>query len=179
MSAEALLENCLPAVRLRSFRALSDIPVGASHFGGQLDLFDKVSVYLSPSSGIQRTPWPEDLDEEFRLDVALAVAEPTLTIPDWSGLRNFASSDQMCALEDALEISEPNHQLLGYPVTIQKNYSPSDCSLLLQMDSDPLIGTNVGDGGRLHVWLPYGWSPNVVDEMVEEIRGCIVALDCY
>ena len=121
MSAEALLENCLPAVRLRSFRALSDIPVGASHFGGRpdlpartawprspdgvpksfllqlrcdeidavapetdfwddmllmvfvrLDLFDKVSVYLSPSSGIQRTPWPEDLDEEFRLDVALA-----------------------------------------------------------------------------------------------------------
>lgn len=46
------------------------------------------------------------------------------------------------------------HLLLGHPDPIQRDPVGSGCVSLLQLDSDPLLGTIWGDSGKLHWTIP-------------------------
>lgn len=65
----------------------------------------------------------------------------------------------------------PRHQSVGHPVTSQGHPPPNHCTLLLQLDSDTLMGVMCGDGGRLLIWAPtQPWRAGTIE-------GCTIEMD--
>jgi hypothetical protein len=166
------LNAALPAAVLPTDGMLV-VFVGLEADGGFPPTPDSVHAEVIPTRGLRRRPWPSDLADELRFAVALAVSEPTLTLPDWPMLEEIASPDEAEELLRAVRTPGSAHQLLGHPSTIQGSPPPDGGRLLMQIDSDPLLGTVFGDGGRLHIWAPIAGSP------FSALEECIVELDSY
>jgi hypothetical protein len=147
--------------------------VGLEPDGGFPPTPDSVLGEVIPTIGLKRRPWPPDLPDDLRFAMALAVSEPTITIPDWPVLEEFALPDKAQELLSALSTPGSTHQLLGHPSTIQGSPPPEGCRLLMQIDSDPLIGTLFGDGGRLHIWAPATGAP------LGALDACTIEIDSY
>ncbi|MDO8389449.1 MAG: DUF1963 domain-containing protein [Actinomycetota bacterium] len=132
---------------------------------------DAVSVHVVPLEDVRRLPWPKRLPDELRLTLAIAVPEPTLTLP--SNI-DGVDGEQLQELLASLTPAGPRHQMFGSPDTIQDFAAPPDHQLLLQFDGDPLLGgPDLGDGGRLLIWS------RAFDGGVVELAGCIVELDSH
>ena len=130
-------------------------------------------VEVAPSEALRRMAWPPELAEEIRYEPSLAVAEPSLSVSDWPGLKAHASEGAVSKFRELIAQPGPDHRLFGHPSSIQGHGSPAGYELLLQLDSDPMTGMTFGDGGRLHVWcaIDARWSG--------EIANCEIDLDSY
>jgi uncharacterized protein YwqG len=132
---------------------------------------------------------PADLSADMRFDESPVTFASDVSCPsgerldvDWEAL----SGPEERALEDAFEAlqpSEPAHQVGGYPTPIQNDLMELECQLatnglyvggskgyeghrveelkpgasdwrlLLQLDTDPKVGFVWGDSGRLYFWI--------------------------
>jgi Domain of unknown function (DUF1963) len=227
LPSDVVMEECLPAVRLRSCLAPSRLPVGSSHFGGRPDLpkghswplfngepmafhlqvrcdelqaampeaqlpddglfvvftalehdggyppaSEAVHVEIVPIDSLRRRAWPKDLMEELRFEPSLAVAEPTLTLPDWPVLEELIGEDSVGEVLGRAEFSGTDHRMFGHPRTVQGIEPHEGARLLLQIASDPIVGTTFGDGGTLIIWALH------VPLILGVVDGCFVEMDC-
>lgn len=119
-----------------------------------------VHAVIYPADGLTRMPWPADLPEELRFDIAELLPEPLLTLPPSIPDADEATQAEWDTLLEMSTPRGPDHRMLGHPAFIQIYGSrPVDergapMALLLQIDGDSIAGFSFGDGGRLHVWVP-------------------------
>lgn len=130
-----------------------------------------VHVEVLPPGELRRQSWPRALPKELRYRPSLAVAEPMLSVPDWPALQEIAPVDEGDRFVTMTRLSGPAHQVLGNPRTVQGHPPPRGFQLLLQLDSDALIGATFGDGGSLLIWYRAGAAVTGV------IEGCVVEMD--
>ena len=178
----------LAQVRLDAIAAaLADAPIPAT---GVLSVFaalepdgmypadDKAvqaAIYLA--AGLTRAPWPADLPEQLRFDIAELLPEPLLTLPQSIPDVDVATEAEWDTLVEMSTPRGPDHRMLGHPAFIQGGDSrPADTrgtpmALLLQIDGDSIAGLSFGDGGRLHVWVP------VADLKTGDLRSCEISVE--
>lgn len=113
---------------------------------------DAVTVLVLPCTGLSMAPWPRDLDDALRFEIAALSVEPVATLP---GQRDAGG-----------------HQLFGHAQFIQDHSVPDGFALLAQIDSDAMTGWAFGDGGRLHIW-------SAIADGIIHVGSSGVTLDSY
>jgi hypothetical protein len=147
-------------------------------------------IRASPESAAAAARVPEDLPEESRFrgyPVRFAMRKTLPPWERWNDIGGPLDKREARSLDDALDGGDdpdPDHQIGGYPNTLQgddmeltcelvargiplgrKPYDDPDVvvlkpaaqqrwRLLLQLDSDERMGTDWTDGGRLYFWIP-------------------------
>ena len=104
-----------------------------------------------------------------------------LPIPIYVDDRDLCGRCPACVYEaEILETDEePVHQVLGYPRPIQHDirgiatHPNGSWVSLLQLDSDPRLGTMFGDQGKLH------FSIRIDDLLIRRFDRVGLSLQCY
>lgn len=121
---------------------------------------------FEPGTELAEAPVPDDLDADLRFGAAAAVLAPYLSPPCGADLEEVYDFDALEVFDEAIEPDPPLHQVLGFMGSFQGQTNPEDQQLLLQLDSDSIMGVMWADGGRLFVWGP------------EELPDAGVVADC-
>jgi Domain of unknown function (DUF1963) len=136
-----------------------------------------VHAAIYPAAGLTRAPWPADLPEELRFDIAELLPEPLLTLPQSIPDADEATQAEWDTLLEMSTPRGPDHQMLGHPAFIQFGDSrPADrdgtpMTLLLQIDGDSIAGISFADGGRLHVWV------TAANLKTGDLRSCQITME--
>jgi hypothetical protein len=138
--------------------------------------WDSDAVYIEVIGGtdLRRAAWPGSLPEELRYAPSLAVAEPMISLPDRFFLEQFATTEVVDAFELEFAPAGPLHQLFGYPKRLQNSGQKPGFKLFLQFDGDALVGSEFGDGGRIHIYVPADttYAEGVID-------GSVFEMECF
>lgn len=111
-------------------------------------------VLYAPATAELRRYEPKDLTPDIVLPEVAIAFEPTITYP--SPISNQAprcvNDDEQELLYRTLVVGDDRirHLLFGHPDPIQRDPVGRGSVSLLQLDSDPLLGTMWGDSGKLH-----------------------------
>ena len=130
-----------------------------------------VHVEVVPKDGLARANWPAGLDGALRYEPAVALAEPAISVPDWPVLARTEPTDAVERFVKLMRSPGPRHQLFGHPSTNQGTDEPDGYEVLLQFDSDALVGAQFADGGRLLVFYPSGAA------LAGTVENCLLWLD--
>jgi hypothetical protein len=129
---------------------------------------------------LARAAWPTELIDVQRFSPAIAVAEPTLSLPGFEYLiEDPKYADDVPSIDDIDRFAvlarpePPYHQVFGLPFSAQQDGVPDGYRLLLQFEQDANVGAVFGDGGRLHIWVPQD------GELAGVVEGCVLDLDSY
>lgn len=114
---------------------------------------------------------PDDLSEDAKFPAYPVMFVRGASYPsvsridlDWRGL-NVASEEALWTALQALDAPTPNHQVGGFPETVQSDDMEMECQalvrggkledwrLLLQLDTDDDAGMMWGDVGSLYFWV--------------------------
>lgn len=114
-------------------------------------------LYLPASDPLRPAPHPKGLVPELVLPAVSASCQHAVTFPGTcSDLAAISDDDEDLYRELVLGGDRIRHLLLGHPDPIQRDPVGDGWRSLLQLDSDPLLGTMWGDTGKLHWTIPEG-----------------------
>ena len=112
-------------------------------------------LFAPPGAALRRPATPSGLTPELVLPEVALACQHTVTFPgSHSDLAVFDDDTEDAYRELVLEGDRIRHLLLGHPDPIQWDPVGAGCRSLLQLDSDPLLGTAWGDSGKLHWTIP-------------------------
>lgn len=109
---------------------------------------------FAPGIDLAPAEQPDELDADLRYEPAAAVPEPYVSPPNWDALEAAYGMDPIDTFYPLLPRAEPHHQVGGLARCDQGHPPPEGKQLLLQLDSDSIMGVMWGDGGRLFFWGP-------------------------
>lgn len=137
--------------------------------GFRLVTFDAVTPLI-------RRPWPAGLDRWQQPSACRLKCVETLTVPafDSPHLDRLPLHDDAGEYFDLASETAGGHQLLGHPRPIQGDvFGESDRRLLLELNSDELLGWCWGDSGALYLQMPSA------DLAVGRFDRVSLRLQCY
>lgn len=109
---------------------------------------------FAPGTDLAAAVVPDELTRHQRYDPAAVVAEPYLSPPNWDALEPAYAMEPVETFYPRLQRPQPHHQSLGLAYSSQGHPPPDGRVLLLQLDSDGIMGVMWGDGGRIFIWGP-------------------------
>lgn len=109
-------------------------------------------VLHAPADAVLRPArHPAGLPDEHVLPLVTCTPQPTVTFPGpHSDRAVIDGDDDLLYRELVLGGDRIRHLLLGHPDPIQRDPVGRGSVSLLQLDTDPLLGTSWGDSGKLH-----------------------------
>lgn len=112
-------------------------------------------LFAPPAAELRRPASPSGLVPELVLPEVALTCQHAVTFPgSHSELAVFDDDTEDAYRELVLEGDRIRHLLLGHPDPIQRDPVGAGQRSLLQLDSDPLLGTMWGDSGKLHWTIP-------------------------
>ncbi|MEA3021024.1 MAG: hypothetical protein QOI47_2548 [Actinomycetota bacterium] len=115
-------------------------------------------LHAPAGTPLRAAPHPKGLTPELVLPAVAVSIQQAVTFP--SPLSDAAAyvgdDDEDLYRELVLGGDRIRHLLLGHPDPIQRDPVGRGSQSLLQLDSDPLLGTMWGDSGKLHWTIPCG-----------------------
>lgn len=154
-------------------------------------------VHFTATTALTPSPFPSDLPKTLQLASYPVGFEAVLSLPGFEriddivpGLSENESEEIRARLSWEYDHGDPNHQIGGYPDSIQGDHMEWECQLvtngisvdsykvyatpeaqrlkpdadewqlLLQLDSDERMNVEWADGGRLYFWIRHADARN-------------------